>query len=111
MIYFDVESARSSETSAGFQRTTPSYIPEDRTLHCHRCDNIISCLTNIFLATLLIQIFKSEADILSSRSIIAPKSFTTLETDGSSSVTFPKAFSEGLKWQCSVSHVQIHYLV
>jgi hypothetical protein len=42
IIYFDVESARSSETSVVFQRTTRHYIPEDRTLHCHRCENVKS---------------------------------------------------------------------
>jgi hypothetical protein len=31
-----------SETSLDFQRTTRSYIPEDRTLHNHRCDNLTS---------------------------------------------------------------------
>jgi hypothetical protein len=32
----------SSETSVDFQRTTRRYIPEDRTLHNHRCENIRS---------------------------------------------------------------------
>jgi hypothetical protein len=31
-----------SENSVGFQRTTPRYIPEDRTLHNHRCENLKS---------------------------------------------------------------------
>jgi hypothetical protein len=30
----------SSETSVGFQRTTRRYIPEDRSLHKHRCGNL-----------------------------------------------------------------------
>jgi hypothetical protein len=29
----------SSETSVDFQRTTPRYIPEDVTIHNHRCEN------------------------------------------------------------------------
>jgi hypothetical protein len=32
----------SSETSADFQRTTRRYIPEGRTLHNHRCENLRS---------------------------------------------------------------------
>jgi hypothetical protein len=36
------EIRRSSETSDGFQRTTRRYIPEDRTLHNHRCENLKS---------------------------------------------------------------------
>jgi hypothetical protein len=35
--------ATSSETTAHFQRTTRRYIPEDRTLHNHRCENLRSC--------------------------------------------------------------------
>jgi hypothetical protein len=31
-----------SETSVGFQRTTRRYIPEDRTLHKHYCENLKS---------------------------------------------------------------------
>jgi hypothetical protein len=30
------------ETSVDFQRTTRRYIPEDRTLHNHRCENLKS---------------------------------------------------------------------
>jgi hypothetical protein len=33
-----------SKTLGGFQRTTPRYIPEDRTLHNHRCENLKSYL-------------------------------------------------------------------
>jgi hypothetical protein len=32
-----------SETSVNFQRTTRRYIPEDGTLHNHRCENLTSC--------------------------------------------------------------------
>jgi hypothetical protein len=32
----------SFQTSVGFQRTTQYYIPEDRTLHNHRCENLKS---------------------------------------------------------------------
>jgi hypothetical protein len=34
-----LEAVCSSETSVDFQRTTRRYIPEDRTLHEHRCEN------------------------------------------------------------------------
>jgi hypothetical protein len=37
-----MEATRSSETSVGSQRTTRRYIPEDDTLHNHRCDNLKS---------------------------------------------------------------------
>jgi hypothetical protein len=38
-----MESTCSSETSVDFQRTTWRYIPDDRTLHDHRCDNLKFC--------------------------------------------------------------------
>jgi hypothetical protein len=31
-----------SETSVDFQRTTWRYIPEERTIHNHRCENLNS---------------------------------------------------------------------
>jgi hypothetical protein len=34
-----MEAIFSSETSVDFQRTTRRYIPEDVTLHNHRCEN------------------------------------------------------------------------
>jgi hypothetical protein len=34
-----MEATYSYETSVAFQQTTQRYIPEDRTLHNHRCDN------------------------------------------------------------------------
>jgi hypothetical protein len=37
-----MEALRSSETLADFQRTTRRYIPEDSTLHNHRCENLKS---------------------------------------------------------------------
>jgi hypothetical protein len=39
---WQVEQTCSSETSVDFQRTTRRYIPEDRTLRNHRCENLIS---------------------------------------------------------------------
>jgi hypothetical protein len=36
------EAIRSSETSVNFQRTTRRYIPEDSTVHNHRCENLKS---------------------------------------------------------------------
>jgi hypothetical protein len=37
-----MEAVRSSETSAATQRTTRRHIPEDDTLHNHRCENLKS---------------------------------------------------------------------
>jgi hypothetical protein len=37
----------SSETSLDFQRTTLRYIPEDGTLHNHRCENLTSYVEDI----------------------------------------------------------------
>jgi hypothetical protein len=37
-----MEAICSSETSVHFQRTTRRYIPEDGTLHNHRCENLKS---------------------------------------------------------------------
>jgi hypothetical protein len=36
------EATCSTETSAEFQRTTRRYIPRDRALHNHRCENLKS---------------------------------------------------------------------
>jgi hypothetical protein len=37
-----MEAIRSSETSGATQRTTRRHIPEDDTLHNHRCENLKS---------------------------------------------------------------------
>jgi hypothetical protein len=37
-----MEAVCSSETSVASQRTTRRYIPEDSTLHNHRCENLKS---------------------------------------------------------------------
>jgi hypothetical protein len=37
-----MEAIRSSETSGAIQRTTRRHIPEDDTLHNHRCENLKS---------------------------------------------------------------------
>jgi hypothetical protein len=37
-----MEAICSSETPVYTQRTTPRYIPEDGTLHNHRCENLKS---------------------------------------------------------------------
>jgi hypothetical protein len=42
-----MEAIYSSETSFDFQRTTRRYIPEDSTLHNHRCENLKSCPQSI----------------------------------------------------------------
>jgi hypothetical protein len=48
LAYFStlkMEAACSSETPVDFQRTTWRYIPEDRTLHNHRCENLKSLIS------------------------------------------------------------------
>jgi hypothetical protein len=43
LIYWstlNTEVTFSSETSVGFRRIKRSYIPEDRTLHNHLCENL-----------------------------------------------------------------------
>jgi hypothetical protein len=37
-----MEATCSSEMLVDFQRTTPNYIPEDRTIHNHQCENLKS---------------------------------------------------------------------
>jgi hypothetical protein len=37
----------SSKTPVDFQRTTRRYIPEDRTLHNHRCENLKSYIKKL----------------------------------------------------------------
>jgi hypothetical protein len=37
-----METTHSSETSVDLQRTTRRHIPEDRTVHNHRCENLKS---------------------------------------------------------------------
>jgi hypothetical protein len=56
----------SSETSVDFQRTTRRYIPEDSTLHNHRCENLKSYIvicsvyrTSVILNSYLVRIFKN----------------------------------------------------
>jgi hypothetical protein len=39
-----MESTYSSETLVDFQRTTRSYILEDKTVYKHSCENLKSCL-------------------------------------------------------------------
>jgi hypothetical protein len=41
-----MEAICSSETSVDTQRTTQRYIPEEGTLHNHRCENLISYIEN-----------------------------------------------------------------
>jgi hypothetical protein len=36
-----MKATRTSETSADFERTTRRYIPEERTLHDHRSENLM----------------------------------------------------------------------
>jgi hypothetical protein len=38
-----------SETSVGTQRTTRRYIPQDGTLHSHRCENLNSYTSELYV--------------------------------------------------------------
>jgi hypothetical protein len=42
-----METTSSSETSVYYQRTTRRYIPEDRTLHNLRCENLKSYIKKV----------------------------------------------------------------
>jgi hypothetical protein len=42
-----MEAIYSSETSAATQETTRRHIPEDNTLHNHRCENLKSNMTSL----------------------------------------------------------------
>jgi plasmid replication initiation protein len=42
-----IEKTHSSETVANFEWTTWCYIPEDRTLHNHHCENLKSYIINM----------------------------------------------------------------
>jgi hypothetical protein len=53
-----MEAKCSSETSVDIQRTTRRYIPEDGTLHNHRCENLKSYIT------LLINIYNKFRDVV-----------------------------------------------
>jgi hypothetical protein len=41
-----MEATCTYETTVDFQRTTRPYIPEDRTLHNHRCENLKPYMVN-----------------------------------------------------------------
>jgi hypothetical protein len=47
-----MEKICSSEMSGGFQRATRRYIPEDNTLHNHRCENLKSFTYSILFTTM-----------------------------------------------------------
>jgi hypothetical protein len=48
-----MKAIRSSETSGATQRTTRRHIPEDDTLHNHRCENVKSYLFQVSILALL----------------------------------------------------------
>jgi hypothetical protein len=52
----NMEATRSSEKSVHFQRTTLYYIPEDRSFHNHRCENLNSYMMNEFLNIFIVQV-------------------------------------------------------
>jgi hypothetical protein len=43
-----METIYSTETSVDFQRATRRYIPEDRTIRNHRCENLKSHIRKVF---------------------------------------------------------------
>jgi hypothetical protein len=46
-----MEAICSSETSVDIQRTTWRYIPEDSTLHNHRCENLRPAMSNLYVSS------------------------------------------------------------
>jgi hypothetical protein len=44
-LHLKMEAICSSKTSVGFQRPTWRYVPEDSTLHNHRCKNLKSYIS------------------------------------------------------------------
>jgi hypothetical protein len=77
----------SSETSVGTQRTTRRYIPEDGTLHNHRCENLKSYYISLehykvlnFSCSLFMPSFNKMNDIsICCRSMILIQWIVTLE--------------------------------
>jgi hypothetical protein len=56
-----MESLCSSETSVDIQRNTRRYIPEDNTLHNHRCENLKSYTISVIVWFIL----KNKYELLS----------------------------------------------
>jgi uncharacterized membrane protein len=81
-----MEAICSSEKSIDFQRTTRRYIPEDRTLHNHRCENLKSyvLLTLYIVYFALMMVIKySEGDMTFSSIAFIPafiREYTTNRT-------------------------------
>jgi hypothetical protein len=53
-----IETIRSSETSGATQRTTRRHIPEDDTLHNHRCENLKSYISLSVFNLVLVFIYQ-----------------------------------------------------
>jgi hypothetical protein len=51
-----MEAICSSETSTEFQRTTRRHIPDDNTLHNHRCENLKSYEENLIYQDLFLSL-------------------------------------------------------
>jgi hypothetical protein len=54
-----MEAIRSSETSIRFQQPTWCYIPEDSTLHNHRCENLKSYQVAIYSSEMLVSTYQT----------------------------------------------------
>jgi hypothetical protein len=53
-----MEAICSFETSADFQWTTQCYVPEDSTLHNHRCENLRSYIPNVYFMFFSVFLFE-----------------------------------------------------
>jgi hypothetical protein len=54
-----MEAVCSSETTVDFQRTERRYVPEDSTLHKHRCENLKSHNSWSLCCSLIVEIFRA----------------------------------------------------
>jgi hypothetical protein len=54
-----IEAICSFETSVEFKRTTRCYIPEDSTLHNHRCENLKSYITEVVYSLSLLCVIEA----------------------------------------------------
>jgi hypothetical protein len=61
-----MEAICSSETPVDAQRTTRRYIPEDSTLHNHRCENLKSYKMNTYLWSTIFLVGDKKCDCVAS---------------------------------------------
>jgi hypothetical protein len=59
-VTLNMDATRSSEKSVDFQRATWCYIPEDRTLRNHLCENLKSYMMNEIFNNFIVKVLKSK---------------------------------------------------